>query len=241
MHIHLVSIFPSIFESFLETSLIKKAIDKKLIKIDVLDPRSFVPGKGQYVDDEIYGGGAGMLMKAKPVIEAVESIILNSKLWILDKKTKKFKIQNPKFKIIYLSPSKQIFTQKLAHAYAEVQHIIFVCGRYEGIDHRFVEYMSDKYPKNFETLSLGKFITLGGEAPAMTVVESIVRLVPWVIKDAKSWQDESYSLQYDMKNIEYPQYTRPEEVFGYKVPEILLGGHHKNIEERRRKQVKKIR
>lgn len=230
MHIHLVSIFPSIFESFLETSLIKKAIDKKLIKIDVLDPRSFVPGKGQYVDDEIYGGGAGMLMKAKPVIEAVESLV---------KKIKKLK--NKEFKIIYLSPSKQIFTQKLAHAYAEVQHIIFVCGRYEGIDHRFVEFMSDKYSKNFETLSIGKFITLGGEAPAMTVIESIVRLVPGVIKDAKSRQDESYSLQYDMKNIEYPQYTRPEEVFGYKVPEILLGGHHKKIEERRKKQVKKIK
>ena len=230
MHIHLVSIFPSIFDSFLETSLIKKAIDKKLIKIDVLDPRSFVPGKGQYVDDEIYGGGAGMLMKAKPVIEAVESLV---------KKIKKLK--NKEFKIIYLSPSKQIFTQKLAHAYAEVQHIIFVCGRYEGIDNRFVEFMSDKYSKNFGTLSLGKFITLGGEAPAMTVIESIVRLVPGVIKDAKSRQDESYSLQYDMKNIEYPQYTRPEEVFGYKVPEILLGGHHKNIEERRKKQVKKIK
>lgn len=229
MQIHLISIFPTIFDSFLETSLIKKAIDKKLITINVVDPRSFCPGKGQYVDDEIYGGGAGMLIKAKPMIEAVESII---------KKIKKNK--NKQFKIIYLSPSKQIFTQKLAHTYSEIQHIIFVCGRYEWIDNRFVEYMQDKYPQNFETLSLGKFVTLGGEAPAMTAIESIVRLIPWVIKDAKSRQDESYSLQYDMKNIEYPQYTRPEELYGYKVPEILLSGHHKKIEDWRKKKVKKL-
>lgn len=244
MNIYLVSIFPSIFDSFLETSLIKKAIDKKLIKIDVLDPRSFVPGKGQYVDDEIYGGGAGMLMKAKPVIDAVEDIV--KRIMVNGKRKKSvtrstLPVSPKSFRIIYLSPSKEIFTQKKAHSLSEVQHIIFVCGRYEGIDHRFVEYMEDKYPKNFETLSLGKFITLGGEAPAMTVIESIVRLVPGVIKDAKSRQDESYSLQYDMKNIEYPQYTRPEEVFGYKVPEILLGGHHKNIEERRKKKIKRIR
>jgi len=241
MHIHLVSIFPSIFDSFLETSLIKKAIDKKLITIDVLDPRSFVPGKGQYVDDEIYGGGAGMLIKAKPIIDSVESIVSRI-AWRITRKTKSAtRDLRSDFRIIYLSPSKQIFTQKLAHAYADVQHIIFICGRYEGIDNRFLEYMSDKYPKNFETLSIGKFITLWGEAPAMTVIESIVRLVPGVIKDAKSRQDESYSLQYDMKNIEYPQYTRPEEVLGYKVPEILLGGHHKNIEERRKKKIKKMR
>jgi len=241
MRIHLVSIFPSIFDSFLQTSLIKKAIDKKLIKIDVLDPRSFVPTKGQYVDDEIYGGGAGMLMMAKPVIDAVEHIVKRLKIKGKSKSSGTLSISHLPFRIIYLTPSKQIFTQKLAHAYAEVQHIIFVCGRYEGIDHRFIEYMQDKHPKNFETLSLGKFITLGGEAPAMTIVESIVRLVPGVIKEAASRQDESYSLSCDMKNIEYPQYTRPEEVCGYKVPEILLGGHHKKIAERRKKKSQKIR
>lgn len=227
MHIHLVSIFPDIFKSFLETSLIKKAIDKKFIKIDVLDPRSFVKEKGQYVDDEIYGGGAGMLMKAKPVIDAVNALV---------KKMKK-----KQFKIIYLTPSKKTFVQKIAHELVEIQDIIFVCWRYEWIDFRFVEYMQDKYPKNFEMISLGKFVTLGGEAPAMVMTEAIVRLVPGVIKDAKSRQDESYSLQQDMKNIEYPQYTRPEEVFGYKVPAILLGGHHKNIEDRRKKNSKKIK
>jgi tRNA (guanine37-N1)-methyltransferase len=159
MHIHLVSIFPSIFDSFLDTSLIKKAIDKKLIKIDVLDPRSFVPGKGQYVDDEIYGGGAGMLMKAKPVIDSVEDIVKRITANGKRKKTALSVTRLP-FKIIYLSPSKKIFTQKKAHSLSEVQHLIFVCGRYEGIDNRFQEYMTDKYPKHFETLSLGKFITL---------------------------------------------------------------------------------
>ena len=231
MHIHFISIFPDIFKSFLETSLIKKAIDKKLIKIEMLDPRSFVPGKWQYVDDEIYGGGAGMLIKAKPVIDAVESLI---------KKIKKSKKNI--FKIMYLSPSKTVFTQKIAHEIVEKnQHIIFVCGRYEGIDYRFVEYMQDKYAKEFEIISLGKFVTLWGEVPAMTMTEAIVRLVPWVIKDEKSRQEESYSLQYQMKNIEYPQYTRPEEIYGYKVPEILFTGHHKNIEARRKKKMKKVR
>lgn len=223
MNIHLISIFPSIFDSFLETSLIKKAIDKKIIKIKVIDPRSFVKSKGQYVDDEIYGGGAGMLMKAKPVIDAVESVM---------KKIKKLK--NKKFKIIFVSPSETIFTQKVAHALSDIQNMIFICWRYEGIDHRFEEYMMDKYPTQFEKISLWQFVTLGGEAPAMTMIESIVRLVPWVIKEVASRQDESYSLQYDMQNIEYPQYTRPEDVCGYKVPEILLSGHHKNIEQRRK-------
>jgi tRNA (guanine37-N1)-methyltransferase len=185
-----------------------------------------------------------MLMKAKPVIDAVESFV--KRITVNGKRKKSvtrstLTVPPESFRIIYLSPSKQIFTQKLAHTYAEAQHIIFVCGRYEGIDHRFVEYMQDKYPENFETLSLGKFITLGGEAPAMTITEAIVRLVPGVIKEAQSRQDESYSLQYDMKNIEYPQYTRPEEVYGYKVPEILFTGHHKNIDTRRKKKMKKVR
>lgn len=222
MHIYLVSIFPDIFQSFLETSLIKKWIDKKLFTIKVIDPRSFVPGKWQYVDDEIYGGGAGMLMKAKPVIDSVEKIVK----WIKDKK---------KMKIIFVSPSEKIFTQKTAHQLSEVQNLIFVCWRYEWIDYRFQEYMYKKYPKQFEIISLGQFVTLGWEAPAMTMIESIVRLVPWVIKEAASRQDESYSLEYDMKNIEYPQYTRPEEVYWFKVPEVLLGWHHAKIKEWREK------
>lgn len=222
MNIYLVSIFPDIFTSFLETSLIKKWIDKKIFKIKTLDPRSLVKTKWQYIDDEIYGGGAGMLMKAKPAIDSVEKIMKSIK-------------NKSDSKIIFVSPSEKIFTQEVAHELSNIKNLIFVCWRYEWIDYRFEQYMTKKYKKQFEKISLGQFVTLWWEAPAMTMVEAIVRLVPWVIKEESSRQDESYSLEYDMKNIEYPQYTRPEEVLWLKVPEILLGGHHAKIKEWRKK------
>jgi len=224
-------------------------MDKKLFKIKVIDPRSFVKSKWQYVDDEIYGGGAGMLMKAKPVIEAVEKIIKwmsSSTLRATKGKDIDWKPYSSlhsewHFKIIFVSPSETIFNQQIAHQLSEIKNLIFVCGRYEWIDHRFEEYMSDKYPKQFEKISLWQFVTLWWEAPAMTMIEAIVRLVPWVIKDEASRQDESYSLEYDMKNIEYPQYTRPEDVCWYKVPEILVWGHHAKINEWRKKNSKKLK
>jgi len=160
-------------------------------------------------------------MKAQPLIDAVEFVIKGNKL---SKRCQKRKI-------IFLSPSKDIFCQEQAHEFAKMKHIIFVCARYEGIDYRFEQYMIDHYPKHFSKISLGKFITLGGEIPAMTITESIVRLVPNVIKEENSWKDESYSIEKNMNNLEYPQYTRPDIVEGYKVPEILLSGHTKKIEE----------
>lgn len=222
MHISYVSIFPEIFEGFLNTSLIKKAVDKKLLKFTTLTPRVFCPDRHQQVDDIIYGGGAGLLMKAKPAIDSVEHLL---KLHKLSNKSKR------KFRIIFVSPSTEIFTQKTAHTLTENQHLIFVCARYEGIDHRFEEYMMDKYPEHFSKISLGQFVTLGGEMPAMVMTEAVTRLLPGVIKEEESWQFESYSLDHEMKNIEYPQYTRPDDVYGYTVPEILISGHHKNIND----------
>ena len=253
MHIHIVSIFPDIFKSFLETSLIKKAQEKKIISFSFTNPRIFCPGKHQQVDDTIYGWWAGLLMKALPAIQAVETIlssfgkggarraedfkkeskVLNSKLNV-----SKFKIQNLKFKIILLSPSKQLFTQKLAHTFSQEQDIIFVCTRYEGIDYRFEHYMKKKYPKQFQKISIGQYITLGGETPAMIMIEAITRLIPGVIKEEASRQEESYSIQQEMNNLEYPQYTKPEEILGIKVPKILLSGHHANIKARREKKTK---
>ena len=241
MQIHIVTIFPDIFKSFIETSLIKKAQEKKILKFSFINPRSFAPGRHQQVDDTIYGWWAWLLMKADPAIKAVESIILNVKWWILNKKKATSKIQNSKFKIILMSPSKEVFTQKVAHSLSESENIIFVCTRYEGIDYRFEQYMKKKYGKQFQKISLWQYITLGGEIPAMIMIEAISRLIPWVIKEEASRQDESYNIQQNMNNLEYPQYTKPEEVLWMKVPKILLSGHHANIDERRRTKTKKLK
>jgi len=158
-----------------------------------------------------------------------------------EKKIKKFKTQNSTFKIILLSPSKEIFNQKLAHSLSDIQNLIFVCWRYEGIDYRFEQYLTKKYKKNFSKISIWQFITLGWELPAMTMIESIVRLIPWVIQKPASRQDESYSIENKMKNLEYPQYTRPEKVYNMQVPEILLSGYSKKIEERKKKNSKHLK
>lgn len=221
MKITYISIFPEIFKSFLATSLIAKAQEKNLLSFDAVNPRNFCKDKHKQVDDEIYGWGTGLLMKAQPLIDAVEYVVKEN---TLSKRCKKWKI-------IFLSPSKEIFCQNHAHEFAKMKHILFVCARYEGIDYRFEQYMIDNYPNHFTKISLGKFITLGGEVPAMTMTEAIVRLIPNVIKEENSWKDESYSVEKNMNNLEYPQYTRPETIQWYKVPEILLSGHTKKIEE----------
>lgn len=144
-----------------------------------------------------------MLMKAKPVIDSVEQIITNYEL----------QITNNNWKIVFMSPSEKIFNQKLAYEYArELKDIIFVCGRYEGIDYRFEQYMMEKYPQHFEKISLGQFVTLGGEMPSMVMMEAVARLIPGVIKEEESHVLESYDPDQGMNNLEYPQYTRPEEV-----------------------------
>lgn len=221
MKIVYVSIFPDIFHSFVENSLIKKAQEKWILSFEFVDPRSFCLDKHKQVDDQVYGGGAGMLLKAEPMIQAIESI-LNFGNFLSKMKS---------WKIVYLSPSQKIFDQKMAHEMSEIDAIIFVCGRYEWVDYRFVEYMKDTYPNNFDVVSVGSFVTLWWEIPAMLMTEAVVRLIPWVIKEEISWQDESYALEKNMQNIEYPQYTRPEEVRGMSVPAVLLSGHHKNIEK----------
>ena len=166
MHIHIISIFPEIFDNFITTSLIKKAREKKILTFDFVNPRIFCPDRHQQVDDTIYGGGAGLLMKAKPAIEAVEAVIksIKSKVPKVKKNTKTLNSQQPKastFNVILLSPSKEMFTQKQAHTLSDSDHLIFVCTRYEGIDYRFEQYMKKKYKKQFHKVSIGQYITLG--------------------------------------------------------------------------------
>ncbi len=223
MHIHIVSIFPDVFTSFLQTSLIAKAQEKGLIQFSCINPRDFCQDKHQQIDDTVYGGGAWMLIKAEPIIDAVNNIIKQA--------------QWNNRAIVFPSPSKTTFVQKHAHVLAKYDHLIFVCGRYEGIDHRWEQYFMDTYPDQFFKLSLGQFITLGGETPSMVMIEAISRLVPGVIKESGSREEESYSIKHGGTNIEAPNYTKPETVHGYSVPEVLLSGDQKKIEEWRKEEM----
>lgn len=223
MKIRFVSIFPEIFESFLSTSLIQKAQDNKYLEFSFVNPRDFTHDKRQQVDDEIYGWGQGMLLKAQPIIDSIKSIITQTNM--------------SNTAIIMLSPSQHVFDQERAVALARnYEDIIFLCGRYEGFDHRVELRCQKQFEKNFYKLSLGQFITLGGEAPAMVISEAIVRLIPWVIKEEDSRMDESYSPEKNMKNLEYPQYTRPLDVEWMTVPDTLLSWHHQEIKKWKDKQ-----
>lgn len=148
MQISLISIFPQIFESFLKTSLIYKAQERGILKFNLIDLRYYAMDQHQTIDDQIYGGGSGMLLMAEPLITAVEDIIQKNNL------------ENSDFSILFPAPSKEIFTQKNAHGLSKKEHLIFICGRYEGIDYRVEEYFSQKYPSSFQKNSLGSFITL---------------------------------------------------------------------------------
>ncbi len=231
MKIYFVSIFPHIFNSFVETSLISKWVEKKILEFEIVNPRDFTEDKHKQVDDEIYWWWVWMLMKAKVVIDSVESILYKEKL--LEKKSKKWKI-------IFLTPSKNIFNQKKAYSLSEYDILILVCWRYEWIDFRFEQYIQKKYPNNFEKISIWRFIVMWWEIPAMLLTEAVVRLVPGVIKEQQSFLDESYNPKLEMKNIEYKQYTRPNDVYWMKVPEVLLNWNHKKIEERKKNNIKNI-
>lgn len=221
MHITYLSIFPELFDSFRETTLISRAVNNNIIQFETINPRHFTHDRHRTVDDEIYWWGHGLLMKAQPIIDGV-------KHWIT-----KHNLSNRKnnFHIIMPHPSPLVFNQTYAHSWSESDYLLFICWRYEWIDERVRKRLQKKYPDQSSRVSLGQFVTLGGELPAMTMTESIVRLLPGVIHDPESWKQESYSIEKNMQNIEYPQYTRPETVEGMKVPEVLLSGHHKNIEK----------
>ena len=221
MKIFLVSIFPEIFESFLQTSLIAKAQEKGILEFEIINPRNFCTDKHQQIDDEIYGGGKWMLLKAQPLIDTINYIVEQNQL------------QKSDFSILFPSPSQQVFNQKVAYGQSKKDALIFVCGRYEGIDARFEKYCMEHYPDQFKKLSLGQFILLGGELPSCVMIEAITRLIPWVIKEKQSRIDESYAIKDGMATLEAPNYTRPEEVYGMKVPEVLLNWDLEAIAQRK--------
>ncbi len=240
MNFHLITIFPNIFNSYFNESIIKRAQEKKIINIKTHDLRKWTNDKHNTVDDKPYGGGAGMVLMAEPISKALQSLkklqITNYKL---QKNSKSKKLNS---KIVLLSAKGKKWNQTMAKKYAKLDNIILICGRYEGVDERVTKVAKDMFgAKNVEEISIGEYVLTGGEIPAMTIIDSIARLLPGVLGNKDSAKFESHS---EAGKLEHPQYTRPEilEVAGkkYKVPKVLLSGDHKKIKEWKNKKSKKI-
>jgi tRNA (guanine37-N1)-methyltransferase len=217
----IITIFPKIFDSFLKESFIKKAQKKGLIKIRIHNLRDFTTDRHKTVDDKPYGGGLGMVLKLEPIYKAVKSI--------------KSKVKSQKSKVILFTPRGKQFNQKMAYQLSKLDRIIMISGRYEGVDERVAKYIADLQ------LSIGPYDLMGGELPAMVVIETITRLIPGVIGKPEFLKERVFKGGF----VEYPQYTRPE-VFSpkkgvyWKVPKVLLSGNHKKIQEWREKRKKII-
>ncbi len=230
-----MTIFPDIFNSYLNESILKRAQAKKLVRFNIVNIRDFTTDKHHKVDDLPYGGGAGMVMKVEPIFKALQAL-KNVKCQMSNVKCRK--------KIILLSAKGKIFTQKDAMRLSKYNSLTFICGHYEGVDERVKKFVD-------EEISIGEYVLTGGELPAMVIADAVTRLVPGVIR-AESLVEESYSLARHpaldagshQSSKEYPQYTRPE-IFEYKekgknkkliVPSVLLSGDHKKIKEWRDKK-----
>ena len=203
----IVTLFPKMFESPLAHSILKKAQEKGLISVRLVDPREFTTDRHRMTDDYPYGGGQGMVMKPEPLASAIEDT----------------RGHFPKARVVLLSPQGRVFTQKTAAQLAQEEDLVLVCGRYEGVDERVKSFVDDE-------LSVGDFTLSGGEPAAIIVIDAVARLIPGVLGNEKSAADESFSNGL----LEYPQYTRPEEFRGMKVPDVLLSGDHQRIEQWRR-------
>ena len=246
MNFHVLTLFPEMIENGMNTSITGRAITKGLLTLEAVNIRDYAFNKHQKVDDYTYGGGAGMLMQAEPVYLAYEAVkeqidkrkqenikseevtstepadcseVRNSDLQ--DENSKKRPLR-----VVYLSPQGDVFNQKMAEEMAQEEDLVLLCGHYEGIDERVLEEIVTDY------VSIGDYVLTGGELPAMVMIDTISRLVPGVLHNDVSAEFESFQDNL----LEYPQYSRPEEWRGKKVPSILLSGHHANIEKWRREQ-----
>ena len=215
MHFVVLTLFKEMVETIMNTSIMGRALEKGLINLDVIDIRDYAENKHNRVDDYPYGGGAGMVMQAGPVYKACEA----AKELLRDQ-------DSTSARLIYLSPIGRPFTQDVAKELSREENLIFLCGHYEGIDERALELEADDY------ISLGDFVLTGGELPAICIMDAVARLVPGVLSNDESASDESF----EGNTLEYPQYTRPEEFMGMRVPDVLLSGHHANIKQWRREQ-----
>ena len=223
MNFDIMTLFPEMVLGGLNESITGKAIEKGLIGVNAVNIRDFAGNRYGHVDDYTYGGGAGMLMQPGPVYDAYQHVLAQ----IAARREKEgTKTQDKKVRVLYMTPQGQPFKQCMAEEYAKEDDLVLLCGHYEGIDERVLEMIVTDY------VSIGDFVLTGGELPAMMIVDATSRLVPGVLGSDESAVYESF---YDGL-LEYPQYTRPEEFMGKKVPEVLLSGHHKNIEEWRYEQ-----
>ena len=212
MRIDVITIFPGLFEAPLRTSLLGKAVADGLLDVGVHDLREHGLGKHRSVDDEPYGGGAGMVMRPEPLFAAVEEV------------------RGPDSRVVLLSPRGRLLDHAGATMLASHAHLILICGRFEGVDERVAQHLAD------EELSIGDYVLSGGELPALVVIEAVSRLVPGVLGNAESLASESHAAGL----LEYPQYTRPADYRGHRVPDVLLSGDHGAVERWRRKQAEAI-
>lgn len=247
MNFHILTLFPDMVMNGLNTSIIGRAVNAGLLSIEAVNIRDYAFNKHQSVDDYPYGGGAGMLMQAEPVYLAYEAVTEKIRRREADGQTTSIPQEVPdgqtepdgqaavvsqtspvekKPRVVYLSPQGDVFSQKMAEELSREEDLILLCGHYEGIDERVLEEIVTDY------VSIGDYVLTGGELPAMVMVDAISRLVPGVLHNDVSAEFESFQDNL----LEYPQYSRPEEWHGKKVPPVLLSGHHANIEKWRREQ-----
>ena len=211
MHYYVMTLFPEMIEYIMAQSIIGRALSDELIKLKIINIRDYAKNRYRQVDDYPYGGGAGMLMQADPIYSAYKDICKGLK---------------KKPRLIYTTPQGRLFNQDLAKELAKEEELIFLCGHYEGVDERVLE-LTDA-----ESISIGDYVLTGGELPSVVMMDAISRMIKGVLSNENSAEFESF----EDGLLEYPQYTRPSIYEGMEVPEILLSGHHKNIEEWKRKE-----
>ena len=206
-----LTLFPDMFRAVLGDSIIKRAAEKGIIELNFIDIRDYTKNKHRKVDDYPYSGGGGMLMTPQPIYDAYMSVANG-----LDYKPY----------TIYMSPQGKVFNQQTAVDLSKLNHIVILCGHYEGVDQRVLDMIVDS------EISLGDFVLTGGEIPAMALIDAVSRMIPGVLASENSYSDESHFSGL----LEYPQYTRPEEFMGKRIPEVLLSGHHANINRWKRNE-----
>ena len=230
MQFDIITIFPKMFDSYFNESILARARKNKLIKVNVHNLRDYTEDKHKTVDDTPYGGGAGMVFKIEPIYKVLVKIVGKSKLKCFRKRIKNQKSEiknNSKTKIILLSAKGKKFDQAMARKFSKLDKLILICGRYEGVDERVAKYLVD------DEISIGEYVLMGGELPAMVVTDSVTRLIGGVLGNEKSAENESFS---QAEYLEHPHYTKPE-IFSpdkktsWGAPKVLLSGDHKKIEE----------
>lgn len=218
MEIHILTLFPEMFSGPFDESIIRRARDSGLVTIQLHDIREYAHDKHRVVDDYPYGGGAGMVMKPEPIFEAVADVTSTI--------TNELHDHSKPALVVLLTPQGRVFSQEVAHELAEESHLILICGHYEGVDARVSQHLAA------DEISLGDYVLTGGELAAMVVTDAVVRLIPGALGSEESLQSESHTNGL----LQYPQYTRPPEYEGLRVPDVLLSGHHGEIARWRRQQ-----